>query len=108
MLITMQRIVAIAVVLACVLVVALSSVVRGDDHGSDVPTDPMVQVAAEIQCDRQRHAFPTLADLDAFTATALVDAGVSAEAYAAFEARLQDDETLRAAVLDAYLAVCGQ
>ena len=108
----MQRIVAIAVVVACVLMAALSLVVRGDDapetDPTDVPADPIVTVAAELQCDRQRFAFPTLEDLDAFTATALEEKGVSAEAYAEFERRLEDDETLRAAVLDVYLTVCGQ
>lgn len=109
MLMTMQRIVAIAVVVACAVLGGLSLLTRGDDTlDADVPTDPMVQVAAELRCDRQRFAFPTLDELDAFTATALAEKGVSVEAYAAFEDRLAGDAGLRAAVLESFVTICGE
>lgn len=66
----------------------------------------LVAAAAEWQCDRQRFAFDSLADLDVLLGETLARHGVSAEDYAAFEVELESDLALREQVLAVYEADC--
>jgi len=68
--------------------------------------EQLVALEARWLCDVQRRAFSELSDLDIARASLLSNSGVEADAYQAFQARLESDTTLRLAVLAAFQSAC--
>jgi hypothetical protein len=91
------------------LVASMSSACGGSTTTPDETAgDELVAIAARWQCDRQRFAFDSLEEVDALLADSLAAAGVTADDYAVFEASLEEDDDLRLAVREEFLALCGQ
>ena len=93
------------VVLLCSLVT--SACAGGDAADADPVDGALIDFEADWMCERQRHAFDDLADLDArFTANREA-AGISADTYRTFQEALAADRALRGDVLAAYRIVCS-
>lgn len=96
------------VVLLFVVVGGVTACGDGGSAPAAVDADQgLVGFEADWQCERERHAFDELADLDARLAATREAAGISAEDYDEFLASLADDAELRRDVLAAYRAVCS-
>lgn len=70
-------------------------------------TDALVAFEAGWQCERQRHAFDELEDLAERLEATREAAGITEEAYVAFQETLEGDGELRQQVLAAFRVECA-
>ena len=75
----------------------------------EAPTETEALIAFEAgwQCERQRHAFDELEDLAERLEATREAAGITAEAYDAFQEALEGDGDLRQQVLAAFRVECA-
>lgn len=90
---------------AVLVLIAVAAPACGSSPTSESPE--LVSVVADWQCDRQRFAFDSLDEMDALLEEILAESGISAEAFAAFEAEMVEDDALRDDVREAYDTTCG-
>lgn len=70
------------------------------------PVAALVDVTALWQCDRARHTFDSLDEIETLRVATLEAAGITVEAHDAFLEDLEGDAALRARVRDAFVAEC--
>ncbi|MFP3915462.1 MAG: hypothetical protein ACLFWM_11350 [Actinomycetota bacterium] len=75
--------------------------------GDGPPPGSLTEFEALWLCERSRHTYTDLSEIDRHRSDLLSEAGLSQDDYQAFRASLDDDPAARAEVMEAYLEVCG-